>query len=75
MSVKYENKYFVDKEHNGNYTEEIEYRFTAKVPKRKAKEFFKFWNAIGCVYYETPEAYYYEKNIDSTHFTQYIIYK
>lgn len=76
MSVKYVNKYFVDKEHNGTYTEEIEDRFTANVSERKAKEFIKFFcESLGCTYYETPDAYIYSKDIDSTHFTQYIIYK
>ena len=74
-TMKYECRKWYDSHGTGNYTEDKGERFSMEITTDRAKAFADLWTAIGAKHYETSKAYFFEKDTDATHYTQYIIYK
>ena len=73
--IKYEHKAFYDSYGTGNYTEDKSENFSFDVTEEKAKKFVEMWIAVGATHYETTKAHFYNVTTDSSHFTQFILYK
>lgn len=73
--MKYEYRLYYDSYNTGNYTEDKKERFSLEVTDEKAKKFIELWTSINCTHYETSKAHFYEKKLDSRHYSQYILYK
>ena len=74
-TVKYEYRYYYDSFGTGNYTEDESKRVSRDITEETAQSYITFWNALGCTYYETSKAHFYEKQTDARHYIQYILYK
>lgn len=73
--IKYEHRTHYDAYGTGNYTMDKENCFSEEITEERARQYVEFLTVIGCKHYETSEAHFYEKDADSTHYTQYIFYK
>lgn len=75
MTVKFEHRAYYDSYGTGNYTEDKSKRYSLNFTEEKAEEYANRWVENGCKHYETSEAYFYYIQTDSTHYTQFILYK
>lgn len=73
--MKYEKRTYFDSFGTGNFTEIETERISFDVSPEKADRFAHFWASTGCKYYETTKAFFFEKQTDARHYTQYILYK